>query len=306
MCSERNLPALRASAPAARYHASANDLLASADVDVVDICLPTFLHVSHALEAMNTGRPVICEKPLALSVAEAKRVLELQRATGVPFFVAHVIRFWPQYRHLYDAVQNGTYGALRSASFGRLTAPPTWSHNGWMLDPNYSGGAIFDVHIHDIDFANHLLGRPSTLQSVYARERNYIASVLHYPDDLYVSVEGGTILPRDPNFLMRYSAVFDDAMLTFNTLTGDHVMVYHDGRRDVLPFAQPSYENKTEFFVSGGDGYFQQLRHFVECIRNNRSSPVVSLESVIETLEIIEWELRAGGRDARTRTLHDR
>ena len=105
---------------------------------------------------------------------------------------------------------------------------------------------------------------------------------------------------------MRYSAVFDDAMLTFNTLTGDHVMVYHDGRRNVLPFAQPSYENKTEFFVSGGDGYFQQLRHFVECIRNNRSSPVVSLESVIETLEIIEWELRAGGRDARTRTLHDR
>jgi len=296
MCTEKEFPALRAIAPEVFHYPNEEELFRSSEVDVVDICLPTFLHVSKAIEAMRAGKPVICEKPLALSAEEARRIQETQRETGMLFYVAHVIRFWPQYKYLYDVVKNDEYGPLRSASFVRMTAPPDWSRNGWMVDPKRSGGAVFDVHIHDIDFVNHLLGRPRALQAVYPETRNHIFSVLHYPEDLYVNVEGGTILPPHPNFFMGYSAVFGEALLTFNTLAGDQVSLYRDGTTETIECGGPKYQDKLDFFVSGGEGYYYQLKHFTDCLRDNRPSDVVSVESVIQTLEIIEWELREGGK----------
>lgn len=296
MCTEKELPGLKAIGPEVVHYPNEEELFQSLEIDVVDICLPTFLHVPKALEAMKAGKPVICEKPLALSVEEAITVQETQRETGMLFYVAHVIRFWPQYKYLYDVVKSSKYGPLRSASFVRMTAPPDWSRNGWMVDPKRSGGAIFDVHIHDIDFVNHLLGRPKALQSVYPEARNHIFSVLQYPEDLYVTVEGGTILPPHPNFFMGYSAVFAEALFTFNTLAGDEVSLYLDGKTEMIDCGGPKYEDKLDLFISGGEGYYYQLKHFTDCIRNNQPSDVISLESVIQTLEIIEWEIREGGR----------
>ncbi|MHC4535381.1 MAG: Gfo/Idh/MocA family protein [Planctomycetota bacterium] len=296
MCTHEELPELKRIAPEVVYYPNEADLFRSAEIDVVDICLPTFLHVSKALEAMKAGKPVICEKPLALSVEEAKKVQEAQRETGVLFYVAHVIRFWPQYKYLYDVVKSNKYGPLRSASFVRMTAPPDWSRNGWMVDQKRSGGAIFDVHIHDIDFVNHLLGRPKGLQSLYPEARNHIFSILQYPKDLSVTVEGGTILPPHPNFFMCYSAVFEQALLTFNTLEGDQVGLYLDGKTEMIECGGPKYEDKLDFFVSGGEGYYYELKHFTDCIKLSQPSDIITVESVIQTLEIIEWEVNEGAK----------
>jgi predicted dehydrogenase len=165
-----------------------------------------------------------------------------------------------------------------------------------MLDPKRSGGAIYDLHIHDIDFVNHLLGKPTALQSKYSTARNHIVSVLHYPEDLSVTVEGGTILPPHPDFYMGYSAVFEEALLNFNTLEGDEVKLYHNGTTKRIECGGPKYKDKLDFFVSGGEGYYYELKHFTDCIRQNQPSDVISIESVIQTLEIIEWELNEGAK----------
>jgi predicted dehydrogenase len=76
-------------------------------VDVVDLCVPTHLHHAMTLEAASAGKHVVCEKPMALELNDARAMIEACEQAGVRLFVAHVVRFFPQYRAARDALQAG-------------------------------------------------------------------------------------------------------------------------------------------------------------------------------------------------------
>lgn len=123
--------------------------------DVIDICSPTFTHKGYVLQAAQAKKAIFCEKPLALSMADGREMVEAAKAAGVPFGVGHVLRFFPEYERAAMTAHSGELGDLAVLRFSRCTFAPK---TGWYLDESRSGGVILDLMIHDLDFARYVAG----------------------------------------------------------------------------------------------------------------------------------------------------
>ncbi|MEA2530358.1 MAG: hypothetical protein QOG89_2002, partial [Thermomicrobiales bacterium] len=103
---------------AARYGAEAaygdyRQLLDRTDIDLVDICTPEFLHAEQTIAAAAAGKHVLCEKPMAATVAEADAMLDACRRAGVRLMIAHSRRFTPRYQRIRTAIDRGDVGEVR-------------------------------------------------------------------------------------------------------------------------------------------------------------------------------------------------
>ncbi|MBE3598487.1 MAG: Gfo/Idh/MocA family oxidoreductase [Limnochordaceae bacterium] len=107
-----------------RIVAGYREAIALPGVDIVDVCLPTPLHRDAIEAAAAAGKAVVCEKPLARSAAEAEAAVEAAARRGVPFMVAQVVRFFPDYRLAREAVVCGQLGVARSARCFRVAPYP--------------------------------------------------------------------------------------------------------------------------------------------------------------------------------------
>ncbi|MEU4195792.1 Gfo/Idh/MocA family oxidoreductase [Kribbella sp. NPDC026611] len=131
----------------------------------VDIVTPSATHKDLALAAIKAGVNVICEKPLTLTAADSHEVIDAATAAGVRLYPAHVVRFFPEYKAAYDAIQAGRIGRVAVARFFRQASSPAGS--GWYRDVARSGGVIMDLMVHDLDQARWLCGE---VTSVYAAQ----------------------------------------------------------------------------------------------------------------------------------------
>jgi len=137
------------------------ELIARDEVDTVDICVPTPFHAELAIAALEAGKHVLCEKPLALTADDAQRIADAaSKASGI-FMPAMCMRFWPEWEWLKDAVDDGRSGVLRDLAIHRLGAMP----EGWFQKGDMSGGGVLDLHVHDTDFLTYLLGAPDAVFS---------------------------------------------------------------------------------------------------------------------------------------------
>ncbi|HTX37906.1 MAG TPA: Gfo/Idh/MocA family oxidoreductase, partial [Bryobacteraceae bacterium] len=91
--------------------------LADPAIDAVDICLPTYLHASVALDALRAGKHVLVEKPMALDFPSAEAMAAEAGRQGRVLMTAHVLRFWPAYVALRETVRGGAVGRVRHARF---------------------------------------------------------------------------------------------------------------------------------------------------------------------------------------------
>jgi predicted dehydrogenase len=128
------------------------ELIEEEDVDLIDICTPSYLHAVHALAAMDKKRAVVSEKPLCLNKTELNKLLKKQKETGANMAVAQCLRFWNEYEWLKNAAVKKNYGKIRSIVMTRLGCRP----GRWYLEPEKSGGTPLDLHIHDVDFLYYL------------------------------------------------------------------------------------------------------------------------------------------------------
>lgn len=135
-------------------HDDLEDLLAA--VDLVDICTPSDSHSQLVKRAVQAGRNVICEKPLALRTEDAIEVVRLARDAGVGLYVGHVVRFFGAYVAAHDAVERGKIGRPAILHFRRAGGQPR--SRDWMADEARSGGVVADLMIHDLDQARWMAG----------------------------------------------------------------------------------------------------------------------------------------------------
>ena len=103
---------------------SAYALIANADVDVVDVCVPTPDHADIVCAALAAGKHVFCEKPLCRDAAQMKRIVAAAKKAKGFFNVGLCVRAWPEYRHAYEYFKGGKAGKMKSATFKRIQAPP--------------------------------------------------------------------------------------------------------------------------------------------------------------------------------------
>jgi predicted dehydrogenase len=139
-------------------------LLADPQIDVVDVCLPTSLHADVAIRALSAGKHVLCEKPIALSPADAHRMVETARKHRRLLMIGHVLPFMPEYRFAYKTIADGTYGRLLGGHFKRIISDPRWMPRYY--DPATIGGPMLDLHVHDAHFIRLVCGMPRAVQSV--------------------------------------------------------------------------------------------------------------------------------------------
>lgn len=257
------------------------ELLLDPEVEAVDICLPTDLHAGVAVAALLAGKHVLCEKPMALTVADCDRMIAAAEDAGRILMIAHCIRFWPEYAALKEIVDGGRYGKVTYASFRRLSPLPDWSEGDWMLDPGRSGGSILDLHIHDADFVRYLLGTPRSVSARGVENRNGITHVTtdyQYDDGKLVTAEGGWFLNSQFPFQMTFMVRLERGGIFFDAARGP-LTVYPDTGEAYQP-ALPE-----------DSAYLNEIRHFLACVETGVPSDVITAYDARETIRMIHAEM---------------
>ena len=270
-----------------RKYRSVDEALADPNIDAVDLCLPTHLHAPIAMQALQAGKHVLVEKPMALSAAECDELVGTAERSGKILMVAHVLRFWDAYQPLIEARRTGRLGEARSFVFRRRCAAPHWGK--WLQDPSKGGGGVFDLLIHDVDMCVHLFGLPQAVSATgyedLAAGIDLITAQLHYAGIGSVIVTGGWHHPKSYPFSMEYTASFQGGTIEFSTA----------GRPATLYAASGDAEELT---LPVQDGFTAELAYFTSCVTSgkqpNRCPPRESAQATKLTLLLNEARKRNG------------
>ena len=281
---------------------SAKELIAKADVDLVDICLPTYLHAEHVILAAKRGLNCMCEKPLARTLTDANRMVRAVNKARISFMVGQVIRFWPEYVILKKTIDKKTLGKLRVLSLVRVSPRPTWGWRNWLNHPVLAGGAAVDLHIHDADYLRHILGEPAGVDSVGTRQRgswDYIFTNYRYRNAA-VSAEGGWNLPPGFPFEMNFRAVFDKGTLGYSSLHTPMTLYRQSGKNVPIKVPQP----KVKAAAGGGNisalgGYFNEIQYLVNCLNRGRKPVMATAADARDSLALVLKEMASAARNAR-------
>ena len=265
-----------------RRFSDGDSLIAQADVDVIDICLPSYLHADYAVRALKAGRHVLCEKPMALSVGDAERMLAASREAKRKLMIAQCIRFWPEYQYLKETVNQGDLGRLLSLNLQRVGGrPSSWGFENWFMDPARSGGTLYDLHIHDVDYVNSVLGAPQELaasarSAVPGSACEIIHSVFDYASGPQVSIQAGWSEVQIP-FRAGFEAWFEKGFLRYDPGVADSLVIFDDADKlHGQPAACPA-----------GDAYLNEIQYFLDCVQQDREPLACPPESARDSLQLL-------------------
>jgi UDP-N-acetylglucosamine 3-dehydrogenase len=260
-----------------RPYASYEELVAAEEVDVVDVCLPTYFHRDLAVKAAGDGKHVILEKPIARTLEDAVEILEAFSGGGPRLFVGHVVRFFPEYvaiKDMMDAGELGTVGVVRTSR----RSPFLTGWNDWYADWRASGGVLLDLVIHDFDFLRWTLGEVERVYAcgVLGREYNrldYALVTLRFAGGAIAHVEGQWGYPGAFNYRIE--------------VAGSRALVSADSTEPApLELLRgPSAPGAAPDVVAGKSPYQAELEHFVRCIGTGEE-PVVDARDAYEALRI--------------------
>ena len=271
----------------AKIYGDGKDLIENADVDVIDICLPTFLHAEYALLAMDKAKYVFVEKPVSLTEEEAAAMMKKAEQTGANVQVGQVIRFWDEYVELKKIVESGKYGKVINANFRRLSPRPTWGWKNWLLDGKLSGGAAQDLHIHDTDYVLSLFGKPEkfySVKNVSGEENSYINTLMLYKD-FVVSVEGTWDLPATRAFEATFRVVFEKATVEN---AGGKFTLYTDGKAEEIKIEKKQLKGGVEGGnISDLGGYYNELVYLTDRVKANGKVERATLREAAESLKFV-------------------
>jgi len=137
--------------------------LAESEAATVYVASPVFLHGPQSIAALAAQRHVLCEKPMAMNLAEAERMVAVARASRRIFGVAYYRRAYPKVHRAMELIRRGAIGQPVLAWATCHSEPiATISHRSWLLDPaRASGGPLFDIASHRIDILNFFFGEPA-------------------------------------------------------------------------------------------------------------------------------------------------
>lgn len=238
-----------------------DQLLADPNVHLVSICTPTWTHVDLAIAALAAGKHVLVEKPVAITTEPVRRLLEASKQSNKLIMPAMCMRFWPAWAWLKDAIDTSKFGKLRALNLQRVGSLPAWST--WFADDRLSGGAIVDLHIHDVDFIRFAVGRPTAVTS--AGHAHHVSTIYHYDDErLHVTAQGGWLSPGTP-FRMRYIAEFEEATADFDLARDQQLLLCQNGESEPVE-------------VTKQTGYDEEVRHLLETIKS-QTTPGQSLSA---------------------------
>lgn len=261
-------------------YTSYEELTAKARFDMLDICLPCYLHAEYAIRAMKDGYHVLCEKPMARTLKQADSMIRAARETNRKLMIAQCLRFAPNLNKLKEFVETGKYGCLLRLDMRRNGNLPVQK---WYRDPKKSGGALLDLHLHDTDYINYLFGMPQAVQTYgIVRDTGGI-------DDLmtaYQYKKNGPVVNSEGSWckgawFCSIIAVFQKATVEAHGFT--ELKVYRLDQKDAEEFK----------FEKNADPYFNEIGYFAECILKDREPEQCLPVSTRDSIRIAAAEERS-------------
>jgi predicted dehydrogenase len=257
------------------------ELIADPDIDLIDICLPTPLHLKYAKAALASGRHVLSEKPFALDSNEGEELAEAAKNSKGMLMCAMCMRFWPGWTWLKDRVDDQSFGKVLGAQFRRVTCHPG---GPFYSDGAACGGAILDLHIHDTDFIQYCFGLPKAVYSRgYAKDTTHIDHVVTqyvYDGIPLVVAEGAWSFQPGAPFQMQYTVNFEKATAVFDLAADSVLTLIKDGE-------------KTAIDLPEGMGYDHEIRYYLDCIAKGEKPAVINPESAVTSVRIVEAEVES-------------
>ena len=207
-------------------------LIAAGGFDAVDICLPTYLHSEYTVRSLDAGFHVFCEKPMALDSKETESMLDAVAGTDRLLQIGHCLRFWPAYVELKRMIDDRTFGEVLAASFTRLASRPNWTWDNWIHNPEKSGSAALDLHIHDADLVRWLFGEPRAISSHGVIENGgvgHLVSDYAFESDIVIRAEGGWICSDGFPFRMQALVIAEGGTIELDSSRDSMLMAYQNG-----------------------------------------------------------------------------
>lgn len=197
VCTPRPGPPLP-HAPSARFVTDLDRMLEDETVDIISVCTPTPTHATIAIRALAAGKNVLLEKPIALTVEDARAIAEAATNSTGTLMVAHVVRFFRDYQALRKMVDGGRIGQPRFVGASRLSALSRGE--SWVDDESLSGGQLVDFAIHDFDQLNLFLGTPIAVTAKSAGGFGRVETTVEYVDGGLGRVETCSRMPVGHGF----------------------------------------------------------------------------------------------------------
>lgn len=275
-------------------YSSIQDMLASADVDVVDVCAPTYLHEGIVVAAAKAGKDIMCEKPLSLSVESCDRMIEAVNAAGVKMMVGQVLRFWPEYAAIKEIVDSGKLGKVQWLSARRLSAIPTYAWDDWFADPKRSGGAVHDLHIHDQDFISYLIGSPKKIDARGTAGRgggfDSVTSLgWEHESGAKSYAEASLSLAPGYPFTMSLLVACEKGTIRYDSGSDPSLMVYlFEGEpyAPELPIAEVGASTESTGNISSLGGYYNEIKYYIECLKAGKKPEIVTPDAAREAVRV--------------------
>ncbi len=260
-----------------------DEMLANEEFDIIDICLPTYLHADFAVKAMEKGINVITEKPISLKEEDIDRVYKTAEKNNVKFMVAQVLRFWPEYELLKDIYETKKYGKLLSGTMTRLGCYPRWSWDGWMMDEKRSGLVPFDLHIHDLDFMVYAFGMPKVAHQFRSKlpDQDFI-SISYDFGDFQINSEASWYATSYP-FTAEFRFQFEDAVVANEN--GKMLIHLRDDKK--IDLSEEAEGETGDINLPKSNAYANEIQYFADCVKNNTPVEKVQPEELRCVLNIL-------------------
>ncbi|MDR4316528.1 NADH-dependent dyhydrogenase [Niallia circulans] len=243
-------------------------------VDVVSVCVPTPSHKEYVIKAADDCFQVVCEKPLARNLRDAKEMIDYCKEKGVKLFVGHVVRFFLEYQRAKRMIEEGKIGKPGVVNTKRGGGFPSASRD-WYADYNSSGGLVLDLMIHDFDYLRWCFGEVERVYAKSAQGRamaklDYALVTLRFESGVIAHLEGTW---AHQNFATKFEIAGKKGIIHYDSSKSTPLVkgINHNntGSAGVAVPESPLKENP----------YITELKHFISCIKNKEESIVTPLDA---------------------------
>ena len=285
-------------------YSNITDMIKNEDLDAVDVCVWNCNHAKCAIEALNAGLHVLCEKPMATSAKEAQEMIDAAEKNNKLLMIGFVLRFDDETKIAKDFIDNDYLGDIyysKAVYLRRHGAP-----GGWFTDKSRSaGGPVIDLGVHVIDLTRYLMGKPKAL-SVFASTENKLKNRPHLkttvgwtpkdakPDDVYDVEDFGIAMIKyegNKTTLLETSYSINGESVTKKELYGTKGGMNLNGQgskiyTEVNGFLADITPDTANYIYS--DNMFEaEMRHFVDCCLNGTKC-IATSEDGLEVMKILD------------------
>ena len=255
-------------------------------IEAIDICLPTTLHREAFDAAIDAGKHVLLEKPLAMTEADGREMVARAAETDHVVMVAHVLRFWPEYVEVKRIIESGELGRPVAALAARRQPFPAWSQLFTRAD--LTGGAILDQMIHDYDVMNWIFGHPFSVAAagvLNPRSNGYDQTqVLIRYEEASGLVDGGMMMPESYPFTTRFEVLCENGSIEHHFRAGGRSFEIGEPTNELVVYRNEG--DPERIAVEQTDAYENETSYFIDCIRSGHPALRATPQDALTALRV--------------------